>query len=344
MIVGNDAWQDGGGIFAVFNCDPLIENNTILGNTASQDNGGIGFGVNCNPVIRGNTISRNEASAKNGGGIGYAFNSHPIIEGNIITENKTNINGGGITVGTGASGVIEGNTITGNSALKGGGVGIGDNSDPIIINSIIRDNDAELGNEIYLGYEYTPPTLTISYSDVEGGLDSVYAAYGCDVMWLDGMIDTDPMFLLPDIPDYRLLWDSPCIDTGHPDSLDADGTRADIGAHFFDQDDHLTLYVTPDSSWTSPGEQLGVTYTVINRWPQSESFWMLSQVLLPGGLFLDVLGLDQYTLPAGTTVQVHLQHTIPLATHAGTYEYWTRIGLPPSTLYDEDRFDFVVFK
>ena len=35
--------------------------------------------------------------------------------------------------------------------------------------------------------------------------------------------------------DYTLQMDSPLIDTGHPDSTDADGTRADIGAYYYDQ-------------------------------------------------------------------------------------------------------------
>ena len=45
----------------------------------------------------------------------------------------------------------------------------------------------------------------------------------------------DPMFVDTANGDYNLLADSRCIDTGHPDSTDADGTIADMGAYYYDQ-------------------------------------------------------------------------------------------------------------
>ncbi|KPK68233.1 hypothetical protein AMJ82_08705, partial [candidate division TA06 bacterium SM23_40] len=51
-----------------------------------------------------------------------------------------------------------------------------------------------------------------------------------------------------------------------------------------------------------------------------------------------IMGPDQYTLPAETTVQRHLTHTVPPAAPLGLYGYRSRIGVPPSTLYDEDSF------
>ena len=48
-------------------------------------------------------------------------------------------------------------------------------------------------------------------------------------------IQTDPLFVHIDTLDFRLLPDSPCIDAGDPDSPeDPDGTRADIGAYWYD--------------------------------------------------------------------------------------------------------------
>ena len=185
-------------------------------------------------------------------------------------------------------------------------------------------------------------SIDIRYSDVEGGSSGVYVAPGCTLFWGEGNINADPLFVLADRQDYRLLWESPCIDGGHPDSLDPDSSRSDMGAYFFDQNDYLTLYLTPDETEVVPGGILGVTYTAINRWAQPEPFWVLTEATLPGEGTVGVLGPDQYTLPANTTVQQLFIHDVPLAAPSGYYEYRTRIGVPPSTLYDGDQFTFRV--
>jgi hypothetical protein len=48
--------------------------------------------------------------------------------------------------------------------------------------------------------------------------------------------EADPLFVSVDSSNFLLLEDSPCIDAGDPDSpRDPDGTRVDIGAHFYPQ-------------------------------------------------------------------------------------------------------------
>jgi hypothetical protein len=48
------------------------------------------------------------------------------------------------------------------------------------------------------------------------------------------LYEVDPMLMSLDIPDHTLHPESPCIDTGNPNSqLDPDSTRADIGAYYF---------------------------------------------------------------------------------------------------------------
>jgi hypothetical protein len=195
------------------------------------------------------------------------------------------------------------------------------NSDPIVTNCILW---GDLSNEI------SGTSAIVTYSDIQGGYKG------------EGNIDADPLFVLSEKRDYRLLWESPCIDTGHPDFLDADGTRRDMGAHYFNQDDYMTLYLTPDTTEVAQGGQLGLTYTLINRWEQPEPFWLLTQAILPGGNPFNLIGPDQFTLPANTTIQQQFNHTVPPVAPLGRYEYWSRIGLPPSTLYDEDRFTFSV--
>ena len=70
-----------------------------------------------------------------------------------------------------------------------------------------------------------PCSATISYSDVQGGWTGT------------GNIDLDPLFENPIAGDYHLTIGSPCIDTGSPWEWtnDPDGTRADMGAYYFNQ-------------------------------------------------------------------------------------------------------------
>jgi flagellar hook assembly protein FlgD len=73
----------------------------------------------------------------------------------------------------------------------------------------------------------------VTYSDIQGD-------------WVgEGNIDADPLFADPQNGDFHLTWAnfpipdstmSPCIDTGDPNSpFDPDGTIADMGTFFFDQ-------------------------------------------------------------------------------------------------------------
>jgi hypothetical protein len=331
FTITNGAEIFGGGIYCE-DSSPSIIGNTITSNRASFSfYGGAGGGIFCansSPLIISNIITGNNSGGFEGGTGGgiCAEGGSPIIINNTITENTANYYGwgGGISCFNSSS-TIEGNTISGNSAGIGGGI-YSEESFPIITNSIVWSNT---DNEIY--YDGGIPVVT--YSDIGGGWPG------------EGNIDADPMFVQSDTSmytDYRLLWGSPCIDTGHPDSLDTDGTRSDMGAQYFNQNDYLTVYVTPDRTEVAPGEQLGVTYTLINRWSQSEPFWGLTQVILPGGNPFNLIGPDLFTLPANSTIQQHFNHNVPSAAPLGQYDYRAQIGLPPSTLYDEDRFTFTV--
>jgi len=80
--------------------------------------------------------------------------------------------------------------------------------------------------------------LTFEYSDIEGGRDGIRGNDNGEIVWGDGNIDEDPEFVNPNRNDYTLTDDSPCIDTGDPESDDdPDGTRADMGAFYFHQRD-----------------------------------------------------------------------------------------------------------
>jgi len=341
----------GGGI-SCYDFDGVIEGNQIMENEANEG-GGLNFYASGNYTVSGNIIRGNVSRFGAGMCVGCgawaeetaSLRSTVFIIGNWIIEND----GGGIF--TYHSPKIYGNIIARNTARDGAGI-VCQNSSPVIQKSTIVENEAEYAQGVggifctdsssplvknSIIWNNTPkqvspriPDTAIRYSDIQGGWVGV------------GNIDEDPMFVLPDRKDYRLLWGSPCIDTGHPDYFDPDGTRIDMGAYFFDQNDYLTLYITPDTTEVAPGGQLGVTYTAINRWPMPESFWVLSRTILPGGNTGTVVGPHQYTLPADTTVQVDLVHEIPETAPIGIYEYKSWIGIPPGTIHDHDSFKFTV--
>jgi parallel beta-helix repeat protein len=278
------------------------------------------------PTVTNCTFSGNYAGY-GGGGMYNESGSNPKVINCTFSGNSAGVFGGGMYNGEYTDPTVTNCTFNGNSSTYyGGGMYNNDYSDPTVTNCILW---GDLPNEI-INDKHSNPTVT--FSDVQGGYPG------------EGNIDEDPMFVLADKDDPRLLWPSPCIDTGDPTLFDPDGTRSDMGARFFNQDDYMTLYLTPDATEVLPGVELGVTYTAINRWAQPEQFWVLSQVILPGGASLNVLGPSQYTLPANYTAQVHFTHPVPNITPVGMYEYRSLMGMPPGTLYDKDKFTFKVIE
>ena len=80
-------------------------------------------------------------------------------------------------------------------------------------------------------FDTTGTTLTVSYSNVTGGADSVNVSDAAAILnWGSGNIDVDPMFVDTANGNYHLLASSMLINAGHPDSTDSDGSRADMGA------------------------------------------------------------------------------------------------------------------
>ncbi len=226
----------GAGDYAIWcqaNASPTIINNIIMGNS--------GRGINCDV---GSSLIKNNIITQNDGG-GIKCNGASEIDGNIIMNNTAQ-NGAGIYCAGGLSVVqiISNNTIIWNSATELGGGGIGVYSSPKIINNTICFNTTTgSGGAIYSGTSATPTvlntilwgntspeielyraTIYVTYSDVQGGWPG------------ESNINADPLFVDPDNRDYHLQAGSPCIDAGDPNSPnDTDGTRADIGAFYYDQ-------------------------------------------------------------------------------------------------------------
>ena len=187
---------------------------TITNCTISDNNSISGGGVYCffsSPTIENCQIVGN--IARDGGGI-YGDDTAVRIKNCIITGNSADRYGGGIRSAYSFPSIIN-CAITGNSASHGGGIACSqphEDMSPRIYNSILWGDSASEGPEIWIVEYGFVPTLTISFSDIQGGLEAVYSEYG----WLDwgqGNIDADPLFIGP--ADYHLSSGSSCIDAGN---------------------------------------------------------------------------------------------------------------------------------
>lgn len=199
---------------------------------------GYGGGVACvyaSPTIRNCNIRGNFAAY--GGGIDL-FQSMATVESCMITENQAVYNGGGVGCER-ASPEIVNCTISENSAGRGGGIYAEMTSLPSLTNVILWGNTAYRGPEIWIGTMGNPSTVSVAFSDVEGGGEAVHAEPYCTLDWGEGNIDADPLFVNP--WDFHLDLGSPCVDAGTDagvnEDLDGDKrpllTGHDIGADEF---------------------------------------------------------------------------------------------------------------
>ncbi len=205
-----------GGAMYVENSDAIIEdcyfaNNGYYTNSIQTEAGGAIFVKDSNPVLYKLQIIGNKS--KNGGGAIEFVNSSPVVRNILVVKNITSGMGGAFRLANGASPKFVNTTIADNMANTGGAFYLNNNSIPTIINSILYGDKKP---EIYLG----GGTPTVAYSLVDSASSESYFGTGC--------LDTDPKFKQT-ISNYYYLStiacsdgvNSPAIDAGHPDSLDA---------------------------------------------------------------------------------------------------------------------------
>jgi len=240
-IRGNTADDWGAGVHCS-ESSPKLVNCTITDNVCIY---GYGAGVCCedwsSATVANCTIAGN--SAHGGGGV-YCYQSSPTLTNCMITGNEATWGygyGGAVFCFAGANATLTNCTITSNTANYGGALFCED-SRPTLTNCILWGDDAYSGREIYLSAYEGTSTLTVSYGDVEGGQAGAYVEQGCNLIWGDGNIDQDPLFVNPDNGDYHLSSGSPCINAATnyaPDLPDEDiegnpriqQCRVDMGAY-----------------------------------------------------------------------------------------------------------------
>ena len=252
-FVNNEASGNGGGIHCGYSTLHLND-SYIIENSAGLHGGGIWCGGSTS-YIQNCTISDNSASW-HGGGIGLSGSEH-ILRFCSIAGNSAGAEGGGISLLSSANLSIVNCTFSRNHTERnGGGISLKEGSEATTLNTIFWNNDPE---EVSFLADEEQNTFTILYSDISGGEDAIVTNDNGEVNWGEGNIDADPQFADPDNGDFHLTADSPCIDAGDPESPDdPDGTRADMGAFYFDQDEEDELEIREVGYYDTPGSAIGV--------------------------------------------------------------------------------------
>ena len=191
-----------------------IINNNIHDNYSDHHSGGINV-YGGGPEILCNSIVANDGGS--GGGIRIGGGEATII-GNLIAENTAG-KGGGVDC-TGGYLLLENNTICMNTAMSDpygtGGLRITQCDTALVTNNIIWGNQAPNGTVpnilIYGTY------ITLNYSNIGGGFDSIWVDSTSTLNWGPGNIDLDPLFETGPLGDYHLSMSSPCVDAGNPAS------------------------------------------------------------------------------------------------------------------------------
>jgi hypothetical protein len=247
FTVRNGSETSGGGI-RCSNSSPSILNCVIVENTATYLQGGGVYCYNSSPTIVNCVIARNKSPnpiGRGGGGIGCYNNSSPTIINCSVYANTAFVYAGGIVSTTSA---------------------------PTVVNSIFWGNSVN-GS---LGQIYTESggSIDVSYSNVQQD-SGTYPGLG--------NINANPMFENPASHSFRLLPESPCIDTGINTALgipakdfegdsrvldgDEDGTpTTDMGVdEFIEKPDVIVESIVIDSVNLKPYDPFTVFVTIRNR-------------------------------------------------------------------------------
>jgi predicted outer membrane repeat protein len=214
VIISNNSSIEAGGIYCGDHSSPIITNVTIIGNEASTG-GGIECVDNSSPILLNVNITDNNAVYQ-GGGICCYINSNPSLVNTTISGNSAD-DGGGMYCRFNSSPSLVNVTISGNSTDYGGGIYCRYNSNPILVNCVLWNN---VPQEVYFYGNFEPNSITISYSDIQGGEVGIVTNNNGTVNWQEGNTDEDPLFVGTGEYLFSLLEASPCIDAGTPNTDD----------------------------------------------------------------------------------------------------------------------------
>ena len=208
---------------------------------------------NADVTVNGFTIQNGQASDNGAGGIQIEGGNSVVSHCAITRNNGIGVNewgAGGLTFNNGYLQVInciltENYSPGGASAIRAGGCSID------VINTLVANNSGTMAfhyntvtgsivnstianNSRGFGFNISPISVMncIAWNnnrDYWGDLGNIRYSNTDQPFSGEGNISTNPVFMNPYAGDFHLQQNSPCIDAGDPDMIDANGSRNDMG-------------------------------------------------------------------------------------------------------------------
>ena len=178
-FINNTSSSNGGGVYAITNCDLFFQNNIVKGNSSFMG-AGIQVGTSGNIFINNNIISDNKTTDA-GGGI-VASGGEIFISNNHITGNTSNRSGGGVFANSNGNIVFKNNSIMNNistypySHICGGGIYANSRVDISFINNKVIGNSSISKSQSSAGAIYASAKGYIYFTNnnITGNSTSTY--------------------------------------------------------------------------------------------------------------------------------------------------------------------------
>ncbi|MCK5052306.1 MAG: chitobiase/beta-hexosaminidase C-terminal domain-containing protein [Candidatus Cloacimonetes bacterium] len=204
----NNIADNYGGVFSCrYNSNPIIEENLFIDNSAGSSGGTFYYSYSSGGTISNNIISFSSAQS---GGAFYCDDSSPTILNNLFHNNSTYSDGCALYLTNSSTMDITNCTFTDNFFTNPyydqSVIYCIESSSPIFNNCIFWNPDTD---EIEAVTSFQPCYPSFYYCLAEGGLEQFTGSNN---------LDLEPMFVNPEDNNYQLLEDSPCIDSGTPDT------------------------------------------------------------------------------------------------------------------------------
>lgn len=206
----------GGGVCLEYS-DAKIYRNYFTKNSSTGVGGGLSFEYS-NPDIESNIFYDNFSAI--GGGLGCLRSKEGnSIVNNLFENNASTFFGGGVAF-LEAHSLFTNNTVVNNYSMYAGGLYTNAAAMPIIKNCIVWNNTSSspVGSQVYIYDVYSAPQFY--YNNIEGGFEDFGGSgIGTFLGEYEDNIALDPQFTgTGDFP-LSLSGESPCVNTGTPDTL-----------------------------------------------------------------------------------------------------------------------------
>jgi pectin methylesterase-like acyl-CoA thioesterase len=196
IVDGLTITRCGWGAVSCYQSSPTIRNCIIRNNCNAPEGSGAAIACGDSTAIISNCIIKDNKGGEEGGSGILLWRANVTIANCLVTDNWS-WGGGGISSYS-SDALIRNCTFTDSShAGFGAGIFISYSSYVTINNCILWSSDSDDGHKITIE-DYSglfPSTVTVSYSDVQGGQNAVYVDPTCTLNWAAGNIDLNPHFV-----------------------------------------------------------------------------------------------------------------------------------------------------